>query len=126
MDRCRIQVYVWVSLVPTEDVYMTSIINGIGVYKDLVQIVHSTTSKVRTNAHRTDFNWMTTSDFIRDMERTMQEYGFNPNIREDYLSNLLWCYNKADPDANTDVIYPVKDESYTPYVSASPDDMDSY
>ena len=69
---------------------------------------------------------MTTSDFIRDMERTMQEYGFNPNIREDYLSNLLWCYNKADPDANTDVIYPVKDGSYTAYVSASPNDMDSY
>ena len=126
MDRCRIQVYVWVSLVPTEDVYMTSIINGIGIYKDLVEIVHSTTSKVRTNAHRTDFNWMTTSDFIRDMERTMQEYGFNPNVREDYLSNLLWCYNKADPDANTDVIYPVKDGSYTAYVSASPNDMDSY
>lgn len=125
MDRCRIQVYVRVSLVPTEDVYMTSIINGIGVYKDLVQIVHSTTS-VRTIAHKTDFNWMTTSDFIRDMERTMQEYGFNPNIREDYLSKLLWCYNKADLDASTDVIYPVKDESYTPYVSASPDDMDSY
>ena len=125
MERCRTQVYVWVSLVPNEDVYMTSIINGIGIYKDLVEIVHSTRSMVRTNQYKTDFTWMTTSDFIRDMERTMHEYGFNPNVREDYLSNLLQKYNKADPDANTDVIYPVTDRSYTIYVSASPpDDQD--
>lgn len=126
MDRCRTQVYVLVSLVPTEDVYMTSIINGIGIYKDLVEIIHSTTSKVRTFARRTDFNWMTTSDFIRDMERTMQEYGFNPNLREGYLANILWNYSKADPEANTDVIYPVKDQSYTAYVSASPNDQDGF
>lgn len=126
MERCRTQVYVLVSLVPNEDVYMTSIINGIGIYKDLVEIIHSTTSKVRSIARRTDFNWMTTSDFIRDMERTMQEYGFNPNVREDYLSSLLWNYSKADPEANTDVIYPVKDGSYTAYVSASPNDQDSF
>lgn len=125
MERCRTQVYVWVSLVPNEDVYMTSIINGIGIYKDLVEIVHSTRSMVRSNLHKTDFTWMTTSDFIRDMERTMHEYGFNPNVREDYLADLLQNYNKADPDANTDVIYPVKDGSYTIYVSASPpDDQD--
>ena len=126
MERCRTQVYVLVSLVPNEDVYMTSIINGIGIYKDLVEIIHSTTSKVRSIARRTDFNWMTTSDFIRDMERTMQEYGFNPNVREDYLSSLLWNYSKADPEANTDVIYPVKDGSYTAYVSASPNDQDGF
>ena len=126
MERCRTQVYVLVSLVPNEDVYMTSIINGIGIYKDLVEIIHSTTSKVRTNARKTDFNWMTTSDFIRDMERTMQEYGFNPNVREDYLSSLLWNYSKADPEANTDVIYPVTDRSYTAYVSASPNDQDGF
>lgn len=126
MERCRTQVYVLVSLVPNEDVYMTSIINGIGIYKDLVEIIHSTTSKVRSIARRTDFNWMTTSDFIRDMERTMQEYGFNPNVREDYLSNVLWNYSKADPEANTDVIYPVEDRSYTAYVSASPNDQDGF
>ena len=60
------------------------------------------------------------------MERTMQEYGFNPNVREDYLSTLLWNYSKADPDANTDVIYPVTDRSYTVYVSASPNDQDGF
>lgn len=126
MDRCRTQVYVWVSLVPNEDVYMNSVVNGIGIYKDLVEIVHSTTSMVRSIARKTDFNWMTTSDFIRDMDRTMQEYGFNPNVREDYLSSMLRCYNKADPDANTDVIYPVKDESYRVYVSAPPSEPDGY
>lgn len=125
MERCRTQVYVLVSLVPNEDVYMTSIVNGIGLYKDLVEIVHSTRSMVRTKQRKTDFTWLTTSDFIRDMERTMQEYGFNPNVREDYLSNMLWCYSKADPDVNTDVIYPLKDMSYAVYVSDSLNDLDS-